>query len=222
MFKKYGFLLVLCMVPAIYWGLVVYSEDVCGMAHCVTVDDIKKSLKSDPPMSVGFDIDETVLFTSPVFYHVANQLCNGAVLHCMSMSEFWESANTLDSFSLPKHKGVELVRMHIKRGDKVYFITARNGTANEKLTDILRKLFNDPTLPEVIFTGYSKTENLKIHPIKENHIVIFYGDSDSDMEAATVAGARPIRILRAPNALESYTNPQIGAFNEEVVKDSEV
>lgn len=222
MFKRYGFLIVLCIIPAIYWGLVLYSQDVCGKAHCIAIKDIEKSIQSAPPMSVGFDIDETVLFASPVFYHVAGQQCNGAIIECMQTLPFWESANQLDSFSLPKQKGVELVKMHLQRGDTVYFITARSGTASEKVTHTLRDLFHAPNLPPVIFTGYSKTDNLKITPIKEHNIKIFYGDSDSDMEAALAAGARPIRILRAANTLESYNSPQVGIYDEEVVRDSGV
>lgn len=224
MFKKHriGFVLALCLVPAIYWGLILYTQDVCGQAHCVTVGEIHDSVSGKPPMSVGFDIDETVLFASPVFYHVAGKQCNGAIIECMETLPFWESANQLDSFSLPKQKGVELVKMHLARGDKVYFITARTGTATESVTHTLRKLFEEPDLPPVIFTGYSKSKNLKIDPIKEHHIEIFYGDSDLDMEAAIAAGARPIRILRAANTLEALTQPHVGAFNEEVVKDSGV
>jgi acid phosphatase (class B) len=224
MFKRYGygFVLALCLVPAIYWGLVIYSEDVCGRVHCVSVGDIQNSIKDTPPMSVGFDIDETVLFASPVFYHVAGKQCSGALIRCMETLPFWEEANTLDSFSLPKQKGIDLVRMHLTRGDTVYFITARTGTATETVSETLRKLFHAPHLPSVIFSGFSKTQNLKIKPIKEHDIKIFYGDSDADMEAAIAAGARPIRILRAANTLESHTPPHVGAYREEVVRDSGV
>jgi acid phosphatase (class B) len=220
MFKRYGFLMALCIVPVVYWILVLHSEDICTQVRCVDVSDIQKSIEKMPPMAVGFDIDETVLFASPVFYHVAGLQCEGLLAECMETTSFWEAANRLDSFSLPKRKGVDLVKMHLARGDTVYFITARQNTANEMVTHTLRKLFNAPNMPEVIFTGYSRTENLKVKPIESHHIKIFYGDSDSDIEAAIDAHARPIRILRAANTLETHIKPRVGAFHEEVVRDS--
>lgn len=197
-------------------------KGICDTAQCVSVSDIKKSLNNAPPMAVGFDIDETVLFASPVFYHVASEQCDGAVVACMQTLAFWEATNQLDSFSLPKSKGVALVNMHLERGDTVYFITARRGTESETVTNTLRKLFKSPDLAEVIFTGYSTTENLKIAPIKERNIQIFYGDSDTDITAAIAANARAIRILRAPNTLENHNAPKVGAYDEEVVEGSAV
>ena len=35
----------------------------------VTANDIVKSLENQPPMHVGFDIDDTVLFSSPGYYY---------------------------------------------------------------------------------------------------------------------------------------------------------
>jgi acid phosphatase (class B) len=37
--------------------------------HWVSVDQIEKSLEGKPPMTVGFDIDDTVLFSSPCFFY---------------------------------------------------------------------------------------------------------------------------------------------------------
>lgn len=222
MLKRLSFIVVLGVIPVMYFLLASGPNDICNKVDCVTVAEIEKSIANQAPMNVGFDIDETVLFGSPVFYHVANEQCEGKIFDCMETSAFWEATNRLDSFSLPKKKGVELVNMHLARGDTVYFITARRGTASETVTETLRKLFNTPTLQQVIFTGYSKTENLKIAPIKDHKIAVFYGDSDTDIEAAIAAGARPIRILRAPNTLETHTNPKVGAYDEEVVRDSGV
>ncbi len=36
--------------------------------HWVSVEKIEKSLRNQPPMAVRFDIDDTVLFSSPGFY----------------------------------------------------------------------------------------------------------------------------------------------------------
>jgi acid phosphatase (class B) len=63
-------------------------------------------------------------------------------------------------------------------------------------------------------------ENLKIKAIKENKIQIFYGDADSDIEAAFEAGIRAIRIMRAVNSTNKPL-PHNGSFGEEVLVNSE-
>lgn len=192
-----------------------------GDIHWTDVATIKESLKDTPPMAVGFDIDETILIASPAFYHVANEQCEGQMEICMQTDEFWQAVNGgLDTFSLPKRAGTDLVRMHLTRGDNVYFITARKPSKDEKTTEILRKLFDAPQLNPVIFTGFEKGKNLKVEPIKAHDIQIFYGDSDSDIEAAVINNIRGIRILRSNVTLEPFP-PTVGKFGEEVVRDSD-
>ncbi len=191
----------------------------------VTVAEIKESLKDTPPMAVGFDVDETVLFSSPGFYHLSLELCEGVLEECNMEKGYWERANRLDTFSLPKRVGVELVKMHIERGDAIYFITARTGTKSETLSNVLRDLFNAPELASVVFVGYQPGVNLKVPAIKERDIQIYYGDSDSDIRAAHDLSnpIRAIRILRADNTLENvYGTPTPGLYDEEVVAESDV
>jgi acid phosphatase (class B) len=191
----------------------------------VSVETIKQSLEGQPPMAVGFDVDETVIFSSPGFYHLSLEMCDGELVDCNGKPGYWDKANKLDTFSLPKPAGVELVKMHLARGDTVYFITARTYTADEEVTKTLRALFDAPDLAPVVFVGYTPGKNPKVEAIKERDIQIYYGDSDSDIRAAQdpVNQIRGIRMLRAANTLENiYGIPTPGVYNEEVVIDSEL
>jgi acid phosphatase (class B) len=186
----------------------------------VTLKDIEKSLENEPAMSVGFDIDDTVLFSSPGFYYGQQKYSPGSDAY-LANEEFWnEMNNGLDRFSIPKECARYLIDFHRNRGDSIYFITARIGTETETVTELLAGIFGLENPNKVIFTGFKILENLKIRPIRENNIQIFYGDSDGDIQAAQTAGARPIRILRPGNSTNKPM-PRAGNLGEEVLKDSE-
>jgi len=186
----------------------------------VTVEDIASSLASEPQMNIGFDVDDTVLFSSPGFYYGQKKYSPGSDAY-LTMEQFWnEMNNGLDRFSLPKDCGRMLIELHKKRGDTVYFVTAREGTKTETVTEILAETFGLKNPNRVIFTGSKPGENPKVKPIREYQIKIFYGDSDVDIEAARVAGIRAIRIIRAGNSTNKPM-PKAGRFGEEVLKNSE-
>ena len=120
----------------------------------VTVREVKYSLNGISPMNVGFDIDDTVLFSSPPFYYYVNNLCDGDFNECMQRNDFWESINNdADQYSLPKKVGYQLIKMHQERGDKIYFITARHSSDRENVTNFLRRVFDIKDMEAVIFTG---------------------------------------------------------------------
>jgi len=188
--------------------------------HWVTVEDIARSLESEPQLNVGFDIDDTLLFSSPGYYYGQNKYSPGSEAY-LTMEQFWnEMNNGLDKFSLPKECGRELIELHNKRGDSIYFITARNETKTEQVTEILAETFGLKNPNRVIFTGPKVAENPKIKPIREHKIRIFYGDSDIDIKAAQAAGIRAIRIMRAGNSTNKPL-PKPGRLGEEVLKNSE-
>lgn len=56
--------------------------------------------------------------------------------------------------------------------------------------------------------------------IRENHIAVFYGDSDSDILDARKAGATGIRVLR-PSLSTNTPFPVNGSLGEEVVANSQ-
>lgn len=190
--------------------------------HWVSVAQIENSLLGRSPIAVGFDIDDTVLFSSPGFYRGQKEY-SPEKQDYLKNSEFWEKMNNgWDEFSMPKEVAKSLIAMHLKRGDSIYFVTGRSRTKTETVTKTLQ---NDFLIPQafvnpVIFAGDKEGKNTKTKWLKDNKIRIFYGDSDNDITAAQEAKARGIRILRASNS--SYQPlPKAGAFGEEVIVNSE-
>lgn len=216
MYKRIAIIIAFICVLWVNYACVVQEENI----RWVTFKDIARSLESEPPMNVGFDIDDTVLFSSPGYYYGRQKYSPGNKGYTI-MEEFWnEMNNGLDQFSIPKECARKLIELHKKRGDSIYFITARTKTKTESVTDLLAKTFDLENPRKVIFTGVKLGENLKIKPIKENKIKIFYGDADSDIEAALEAGIRAIRIMRALNSTNKPL-PHNGSFGEEVLVNSE-
>jgi acid phosphatase (class B) len=188
--------------------------------HWVTVDDIAQSLEREPRMNIGFDIDDTLLFSSPGYYYGQQKYSPGSEAYLI-MERFWnEMNNGLDRFSLPKECGRKLIELHKKRGDFIYFITGRVKTKTEQVTEILAETFGLKNPNKVIFAGSKLAENPKIGPIKEYKIRIYYGDSDVDIKAAQAAGIRAIRIMRAGNSTNKPL-PKAGRLGEEVLVNSE-
>lgn len=180
----------------------------------VTIEDIAESLENQPPMNVGFDVDDTVLFSTAGYYYGQQKYSPGSNAY-LEMEEFWNELNNgLDRFSLPKECARTLIELHKNRGDTIYFITARQKTQTETVTEMLAKTFNLDNVNEVIFT------NFKAMAILTNRIQIYYGDSDADMKAAVEAGIRGIRIMRAGNSTKRPF-PEYGGLGEEILVDSE-
>jgi acid phosphatase (class B) len=207
LFKRYTPLIIITFI----------SLSACATRY-VTVEDIERSLVSVPPMAVGFDVDDTVLFSSAIFNHVTVTACDGAPQGCTTPL-FWEKINSYSTFALPKPVGLEIAKMHLDRGDTVYFITARTGSDNETLSDTLRDLLDAPDLNPVVFVGGDANLSKTI-AMEARDIQIYYGDADSDITDARAAGATGIRIIRAKNSTVSgETHP--GIYGEDVVRDSE-
>ena len=81
-----------------------------------TVSEIEQSLKDTPPMSVGFDIDDTVLFPNTSFHisfqkHCPEDLTPGHRV-CMSKQAFWDDLNANGELNPPKEIGKQLVNLH--------------------------------------------------------------------------------------------------------------
>lgn len=191
----------------------------------VTLEEIAESLPADPVVA-GFDIDDTVLFSTPGFhYALANHDGPGgrnrygnSVQEILNSELFWNDMNgNFDRFSIPKQSGTALVRMHVDRGDRIVFITARDSSRISIVPKILMQALNLDKQPEVVFT----CSKPKRRSMKDKGVAIYYGDSDSDILAADSADARAVRILRSPlsNNKTSYT--MVGQYGEPVMKDSE-
>ena len=186
-----------------------------------TVEEIAGSLPSTP-VAVGFDVDDTVLFSSPGFYYAFSNTdgpnaTNKYGSKPLSSDLFWKDMSCdFDRFSMPKESAREIIEMHKKRGDKVYFITARPPVKGEILTRLLHREFKLEGQPDAIFSG--KTSKAVF--IRKHNISVFYGDSDTDISEAHEAGVRAIRFLRSPiSTNKSKYNP--GMHGEVVLRDSE-
>ncbi len=210
-----------------------YSDAQTQLAvNFVSVEDINKSLKGKAPMTVSFDIDDTLLFSSQYFHYgftFGEKLGFGSgpreVLHSQ---KFWDYiAEQEDRLSIPKKSAKALIKMHLDRGDKIVFITgrtphskAKNGTVNGT-AKVLQKYFNLPTPSPIWYTSDTPTGDFKYdksYYIKKVNSKLHYGDADADILAAREVGIRGIRVQRAYNS----TNPQKlnGGYGEEVLINS--
>ncbi|EGY32629.1 acid phosphatase AphA [Aggregatibacter actinomycetemcomitans] len=189
--------------------------------HWISVDQLKKELEGKVPMNVSFDIDDTVLFSSPCFYHGQQKYSPGKQDY-LKNQDFWNEVNAgCDQYSIPKQIAVDLINMHQERGDQIYFITGRTAGDKDGVTPVLQKAFNIKNMHPVEFMGgrdrttkYNKTPG-----IIEHKVTIHYGDSDDDILAAKEAGVRGIRLMRAANSTYQPM-PTLGGYGEEVLINS--
>jgi acid phosphatase (class B) len=185
----------------------------------VTFEDITLSVLNKPAMNVGFDVDDTVLFSSPAYYYGQQKYSPGSKDY-LSNPDFHEELNNgLDRFSIPKEIARKLITFHKERGDNIFFITGRDPTETETLSALLAKTFQLQEVNPVIFCGANPGENPKIAALEENNIQIYYGDSDGDISAAQAIRIRAIRIIRADNSTHKPL-PELGKLGEEVLVDS--
>jgi acid phosphatase (class B) len=221
----------LCVVVlACFQVLVLRAADPVG-AQTITLTQLARSLPPEP-VTVVFDVDDTVLFTSPGFQWGTHKY--GAAIVSAGVGvreedlateeqrrqfrEFWTKMNTeLDDYSVKKWIAGELIALHKYRGDRIYFVTKRIFTGSEKLTEILRREFDLPAdSPAVIFTNRQD----KTSAFLKIKAQISYGDSDGDIRDSIRAGARPIRVIRSPGSV-NHEPTHNGGFGEEVLLNSE-
>ncbi|MDX7889733.1 HAD family acid phosphatase [Aeromonas caviae] len=116
-------------IPTSPAGVIAVSLAQQAPLHWVSVMQIARSLDGLPPMAVGFDIDDTLLFSSPGGYRGKLAFSpNGE--SCLKNPAFWEKmSNGWDAFSVPKEVGKALIAMHFPRGDHIYFVTGRSANS---------------------------------------------------------------------------------------------
>lgn len=209
--------------PAPLWpGASIEQLTAQAPIHWVSVAQIEHSLAGKPPMAVGFDIDDTVLFSSAGFWRGKAQFSPGSNAY-LDNPAFWEKMNNgWDAFSMPKAVAQALIAMHVRRGDSIWFVTGRTHTKTETVSQTLQSVFQipDASMNPVVFAGEDVGRNAKTQWLKEKRMGIFYGDADGDIRAARAVGARGIRILRAGNSTNCPL-PRAGSLGEEVVVNSE-
>lgn len=191
--------------------------------HWVSISQLKDRLPAGKSVNVGFDIDDTLLYSSPAFFYGKNKFSPGS-MDFLNNKKFWDelSSQGWDKFSVPKQSAQALIAMHLAHGDNIYFITGRPEPSGgrEDLTAILQQDFSvpDDKLNSVIYAGVRK--DAKVEYIRKNHIAVYYGDSDSDILDARKGGATGIRVLR-PLLSTNTPQPRNGQLGEEVVVNSQ-
>lgn len=207
------------------------GQSVENGVRLISLDELARSLPKEP-VNVVFDVDDTLLFTSPGFQWGSRTYGPDIVSAGVSVREedlpsdearrkyreFWTKMNNeLDQYSVKKWIAEELVALHKARGDKIYFVTKRIYTGSEHLTDTLRREFKlSSDSPAVIFTSRQP----KTEAFRKVKAQVSYGDSDGDIRDSIQAGARPIRVLRSPASV-NHEPAHNGAFGEEVLRHSE-
>ena len=189
--------------------------------HWVSIEQIKQSLEGQGPINVSFDIDDTLLYSSPCFYYGQQKYSPDSQAY-LKNKEFWNEINAgCDKYSVPKLVAKELIKMHQERGDKVFVFTGRPAGDVDGVTPILEQVFNMKGMHPVEFMGGRQrdTQYNKTPAIKQHNISIHYGDSDDDVLAAKEAGIRGIRLMRAANSTYQPM-PRLGGYGEEVIINS--
>lgn len=209
------------LVSLTLFGCIGPAANPYAPGQTITLQTLPDTLPNSP-ISVGFDVDDTLLFSSPGFYFGESNSegeggSNKYGPDVWESDQFWAEMNSgLDKFSLPKETARKLIALHKSRGDHIWFITARPGTEGETLSKLLNSTFDLPDNPPVIFAGHTP----KTHFINQHNIKLYYGDSDTDIKEAQAAGIRAIRILRAAISIDGRP-VNVGGFGEEVMAGSD-
>jgi len=163
-------------------------------------------------LNIGFDIDDTILYSEENFIQSKKMYNNTGEI------DFgW--INTHDSvYSTVIPDMAKLVHFFRAQGHTVYFITARPGNNGATLARFLTRQLGFPITvrsnlffsPKEADLGSGIHHTVKHRLIRDLGIELFYGDSDTDIVAALVGGAKPVRVVRDPRSLKAYARGHFG------------
>jgi len=167
-------------------------------------------------LKVGFDIDDTVLYSEPMFvYYVEN--------HGRPIDYEWINAND-KNYSTPILPTIDLIQYFKSNGHDVYFITARPGMNGHYVAEYLSNVLSYKVEKNVDLFFMPK-EKVGDHKFTTKHrkmneigLDLFYGDSDTDIIAALKAGVHPVRVVRSNLSLEKYSSNYFGNTQKGDVK----
>tara|TARA_B100000989_G_scaffold113347_1_gene83274 strand:+ start:1516 stop:2193 length:678 start_codon:yes stop_codon:yes gene_type:complete len=159
-------------------------------------------------LNVGFDIDDTILFSRDVFLNIPENKRN-------PIDYGWVNKQD-QKLSLLIEPTLDLISYFNNNGHEIYFITARSGENGQYLAKFLSdnlqmNIMKDKNLffcPKEIING--KRYTTKHHQMKKLKLDLFYGDADTDMIAALKANVHPIRIVRHKKSIEQYGKNYFG------------
>ena len=163
-------------------------------------------------LKVGFDIDDTIVLSRDNFLKAPKSIENPG-----HVDYGW--VNTHDSL----HSGIikpiaDVIWFLRSQGHEVYFITARPGTNGDAVGRYLERELGFPIVNgENLFFSTKKTDpetgnkyTTKHNVISQLGLHIFFGDSDSDMVAASIAGIRGVRVVRHQSSVIEYSRNYFG------------
>ena len=153
-------------------------------------------------LNVGFDIDDTVLFSRDVFLNLPEDKRNPTD---------WGWINSHDDdYSQLMTPTVDLIHFFQNNGHNIFFITARSKPKGKNLANFLTdKLMFPVEVNKNLFFSPRETINgtrytTKQRIMKRLRLDLFYGDADTDMIAALKAGVHPVRVVRHKASIISY------------------
>jgi len=159
-------------------------------------------------LKVGFDLDDTLLFSTPAFDKGFKSV------HEPFLRRFWLLVNQSDKGnSTVKESVKKILEEHKKNGDEIFIITARDPDGSRPLIDFIIETFK------------IKEENIYLEPrgkknkIKSLELDIFYGDADSDISDAMKSGAKAIRIMRSEKSWNKKKYHP-GKYGEQLIENS--
>ena len=159
-------------------------------------------------LNVGFDIDDTVLFSRDVFLSLPDDKRNPT-------DYGWINSHDSD-YSIFITPTVELIKYFHSNGHNVFFITARSDVNGNILAEFLTKgLLFEVKVNKNLFFSPKQTINGKRFTTKQRlmnrlKLDLFYGDADSDMIAALKAGVHPVRVVRNESSVIEYGSNYFG------------
>lgn len=164
-------------------------------------------------LKVGFDLDDTLLLTSglhtPYYKKVNGKFDYLRINNDTCIPRLGTLIPNVDAGIQVNAVGEQLVKEHLRLGNDVYIITARQPEGGDALKHCIKELFGIKA--ENVFFADPKTRE-----IKRLGLHIYYGDSDHDVRDALAAGAQPMRILRSCFSIRrGEYNP--GLFTEAII-----
>jgi acid phosphatase (class B) len=179
--------------------------------------------------AVGFDIDDTLLFSTPTFargfatgglpkpddvvFWTATNGCDGGCSEVqLTLPDGTTRTLPANAASTVKAQALELVDYHRSLGQEVYAITARPDINGDPLRAYLEAelgidrdhVFFEPDIDQP-GNPAGKTDR-----IASLALGVFYGDADSDITDARKANVRAVRFQRSPRS----SNRKDGRLNK--------
>ncbi len=159
-------------------------------------------------LNVGFDIDDTVLYSRYVFENAPRNQQG-------KLDYAWINQQDRE-LSLVIPPTLTLINYFRSKGHPVYFITGRHPENGEVLGQFLTDALGFPIevnrnlffAPRAVINGTEIQGKANI--MEALKLDLYYGDADTDILAALKARVQPIRVARHPSSIAQYGQNYFG------------